>query len=307
VQPREDGKYRYSLSEKADHIFELYGDGSTRSRALVHSRDEPLADWKRYRRIHNVTGETVFSAHANALRLASESIILRACELGVSFDDLLPANCFSAMRDISHDPTLKTKVELHDGDPLSGLEIQRALAERAITAATKNDYLTAQEAEWGERWLTILDDLADDPQTCANRVDWVVKQNLIERELAAKRGSGKTDAAVAQAKAIDYHRLLPYEGMGMKLVRRGYFEDSPTEEVLDKGLPLPATRAKLRGETINRLRQIQATFGPHADIFYSLDWDIVRWMLYDVSVFEMKDPYATTDERIANFLDTLVA
>ncbi len=296
VKPARDGVLRFCLSEKADHIWDVASLDTTQKRPLVNLRDEPLADPSLYRRIHIIAGESVMSPFVNALRLAAGSIVLRACELGVRFDDLMPDNPIRAIRDISEDPSLKATVVLENGERLRGLDIQREIAERAISSAVSHDYLTDQEKEWGEVWIKLCDDLADDPELCAKKLDWMVKRNLIDRELAAKKSSGESDAAVAAHKSMDYHRLLPYEGPGMKLLRKGFFDKSPEEGVLENGLPLSETRAKVRGEAIRVLSQIEDD-----DFYYGADWETL--VMVGKEKFQLPDPYSANLDAVAEYLE----
>ena len=296
-----DSSYRFTLSEKAEHIWEGVGAQTTRSRPLVNTRDEPLADPRKYRRIHVVCGESVMSGFANALRLASGSIVLRACELGVDFSDLETSNPIRSIRTISRDPTLKAKVELVNGDELTGIELQRLIAERSIKAAEAADYLTEQERYWGEEWVNLLDDLESDPNECADCLDWPIKQQAIEREVEAKRGGEESVRNIAISKALHYHQLLPEEGLGMQMVRLGKFVTSPTAEVLEGDMPLPETRAKIRGEAITRLAN--AGMNP-----LNADWYLLRFDLRKRTPrILLADPYATTDNKVEYCLDRLRA
>jgi Pup amidohydrolase len=291
--------FRFFLSEKAEYIWDIANTSTTTARPLVNLRDVSYADDSEFRRIHIVSGESIFSPFANALRLASGSIVLRACELGVDFSDLMPENPVRAIREISHDPDLAAEVRLENGKKFRGLDLQRAIAERAITAATEADYITEQEVEWGKNWIQVCDDLDKDPDSCADRVDWVVKRKLIDRELEAKRGSAKSDADLAWAKSVDYHRLLPAEGMGMKLVRKGYFRGSPSEEVLEQGLPLPPTRASVRGEGLRRLNEIDR-YETYAG------WDYIGIGRKSMKII-LNDPYDTDTERLDSYINSTAA
>lgn len=293
VCPDNRGGYRFEISEKAGQMIVISNGSTTRLRPLVNLRDEPLANHEMYRRVHDVSGESVFSPLANALRLATDSIILRAAEVKVYFDDLIPDSSIRAMRQISADPTLQAKVAMPYGQWYSGVELQMAIAERAIGKASAAGNITAQEADYGERWLALLSDLQKDPALCMRRVDWLVKQRLIERELAAKRGSGESEFAVAWSKSADYHRLLPHEGNGMKLLRKGFFEDSPSEDVLDNGMALPETRAKVRG------LGIQWLLDQGRD--YMADWTMVEDIKSERTL-ALLDPYDTDESRIKQYL-----
>jgi proteasome accessory factor A len=221
----------------------------------------------------------------------------------VSFDDLIPDNSINAIREISHDASLKAKVRLEDGRLMSGLDLQREVAERSLQAAAEADYLTSQEREWGEKWLTLLDDLAADPERCTRRVDWVIKQSLIERELQAKRGSGENEAWVAWAKAVDYHRLLPKEGAGMKLLRKGFFEDSPDSEVLDGGLPLPENRARIRSEAVSYLGRLLL----EENAYFDATWNFIKSERHPDRICKLEDPYSTQYPELYEFLDIVSA
>lgn len=291
VRYKDDGSYSFGLSEKAPYIWEGVSIDTTRSRPLVNTRDEPLADAERYRRIHNVSGETVFSPTANALRLASASIILRACEAGADFAELELVNPVEAMRAISNDPSLKTEVELKKGGCMTGVQLQLAVAEKAWSAIEKIDYYTPQEEVWFANWITVLDDLAIDPKRCVRRLDWIIKQAYIKRALEAERESTDTDMDVALKAAADFHALLPAEGGGMQLIRKGLFDLSPSHKVLDHGLPLPETRAKVRGQAIARALRERREF--------SSTWD--AFTVHGYMGIQLREPYAASDTRIDSY------
>jgi proteasome accessory factor A len=290
VIPKAGDGYQFTLSEKAEFIWEYESLNTVSSRPLVNTRDEPLANEHLYRRLHCITGESVVSPFVNAMRLATGSILLRACELGVDFSDLAPHpdSVRGDILTISHDPDLKATIELENGKKYNALGLQRALAEKAICATMKVDYLTEQEKEWGEKWIKLCDDLAQDPRNCIKQLDWPIKRELILREVEAKRGSGKSEFEVAQAKSFLYHQLLPTEGKGMEILRKGFFEYSPDAETLESGLPLPQTRAKLRGEAIYTLRK--------AGIEFAAVWEKVG--LLGGYTVQLLDPYNTNDERL---------
>ncbi len=298
--------FAFTLSEKAEHMYEIANGNTTACRALVNLRDEALASSERFRRIHIICGESVFSGFTNALRLASGSLVLRACELGVSFDDLQPANPVKAMKQISRDPTLKTAVELVDGRRMTGLNLQLAIAERTLKALDISDYVTDQERQWGGEWIRVCDDLGTDPNQCLDRLDWVMKRRLIDREIAGKSEDEPSDDAkpepvgkIAQSKSFHYHQLLPEEGVGMKLVRKGRFEGTYSEDVLESGLPLPPTRAKARGEAVGRLEKA-------SERDFTADWHIIGievWAGY--RRFKLNNPYQTEHEGLTKYLDTL--
>ncbi len=290
------GGFEFQLSEKAKHIFHRTSNQTTFNRGLLNERDEPHAHAFKFRRIHSIVGETVLSLETNALRIASESVLLRACELGVDFSDLMPEHPVLAMKQISSDPTLRQKVSMRSGGFMTGVQLQRALAERSRQAATEKGYITPQEIEWGNYWIQLLDDLERDPRS--RRLDWTAKLGTIERVLKAKRPPNKTDYDIARATALEFHQLLPTEGRGMQLLRAGYFGARPTEEQWKSGIPLPGTRARLRDHIVKRVNGIAGKVA-------RVDWTIVSALSEsERSRFVyLPDPYQIEpDNRIENYI-----
>ena len=302
VVRRGDGSYRYQLSEKAPFIKEVCGNATTRERPLVNNRDEPLSDHK-LQRIHTISGETVFSPTVNALRLASTAIILRACELGVEFKDLRPTDPVQALRQISADSNLRTKILLENGRTMTGLELQEALLDRAYEAGMKAGYLTDQEQYWAATWSDVLQLLKTDPTEAMRLVDWVLKREIVEKTIAKKAshpGQAKsTPAERAWATAVCYHSLLPAEGYGMLAVRKGFFALSPSAEILEQGLPLPRTRAAARAKAVARFNKL----GRSAEEV-SVDWHRIEDKKSG-KIFTLLDPWQTAYPELDAYLDSL--
>src|SRR3546814_6673871 len=48
----------YSVSQRAEHIWEGVSSATTRSRPIINTRDEPHADAEKYRRLHVIVGDS---------------------------------------------------------------------------------------------------------------------------------------------------------------------------------------------------------------------------------------------------------
>ncbi len=295
--------FSYHLSERAKFIKDVIGFDTISRRALVNLRDEPLADEKRFRRIHDVSGETVFSPNVNTLRFAATSIILRACELGVNFFDLMPEFPVAALHSISSDPTLRRLVVLKNGRKLSALDLQQELAVRSLEHTLRAGYITQQEIKWGKYWLDLIDDLkAGHLDRRSNELDWILKQKLIEKELernSKDQRVTKNRFYIAQAKALHYHKLAPEEGGGMRALRAGIFPNSPSDEVFEKGVELPQTRARLRVQAIRELIDL--------GLFNGADWCMVsaKDNLSPAKALLLNDPYETDPARLKDWIKSL--
>ena len=95
----------YSVSQRAEHIWEGVSSATTRSRPIINTRDEPHADAERYRRLHVIVGDSNMSETTTLLKVASCDLVLRMIEEGVVMRDLTMENPIRAIREISHDVT----------------------------------------------------------------------------------------------------------------------------------------------------------------------------------------------------------
>ena len=55
----------YSITQRADHIWETMSSATTRSRPIINTRDEPHADAEKYRRLHVIVGDSNMSEYSN--------------------------------------------------------------------------------------------------------------------------------------------------------------------------------------------------------------------------------------------------
>ena len=98
---------QFSISQRAEHIWEAVSSATTRSRPIINTRDEPHADSDRYRRLHVIVGDSNMSEYATFLKVGAASLLLRMLEdPGVVLRDMTLENPIRAIREISHDLTL---------------------------------------------------------------------------------------------------------------------------------------------------------------------------------------------------------
>ena len=121
----------YQLSQRADFFEEEVGLETTLKRPIVNTRDEPHCDAQKYRRLHVIVGDANMSEVATYLKVGTTAIVLAMIEDDALGDDWLLANPVSAIRQVSHDPTLTRTIMLRDGRRATALEVQWGLLERA--------------------------------------------------------------------------------------------------------------------------------------------------------------------------------
>ncbi len=124
----------YQISQRSDYIEVEVGLETTLKRGIINTRDEPHADADKYRRLHVIIGDANMSEYSTLLKVGTTALVLDMIENGVRFDELRLAEPVRSVHRISHDPTLKTTVELTDGRKMTGLDVQRAYFEKAPEA-----------------------------------------------------------------------------------------------------------------------------------------------------------------------------
>src|SRR5699024_191852 len=70
----------FSVSQRADHIWEGVSSATTRSRPIINTRDEPHADAERYRRMHVIVGDSTMTETTTLLKVGSAALVLRMLE-----------------------------------------------------------------------------------------------------------------------------------------------------------------------------------------------------------------------------------
>ncbi len=105
----------YQLSQRADFFEEEIGLETTLKRPIVNTRDEPHADAQKYRRLHVIVGDANMSEVATYLKVGTTAIVLAMIEDDALGDDWVLGNPVAAIRQVSHDPTLRQTIMLRDG------------------------------------------------------------------------------------------------------------------------------------------------------------------------------------------------
>src|SRR5215203_2538135 len=172
----------FQLSQRSDYIEVEVGLETTLKRGIINTRDEPHADADKYRRLHVIIGDANLSEYSTFIKVGTAALVLDMIEKGVRFDELRLSEPVRSVHRISHDPSLKTTVELTDGRKVTGLDLQRAYFEKAAKHVenTMGGDVDADTTEVLTLWGEVLDALARDPMSCADRLDWPAKMRLLE-------------------------------------------------------------------------------------------------------------------------------
>ncbi|MEO8162446.1 MAG: proteasome accessory factor PafA2 family protein, partial [Ilumatobacteraceae bacterium] len=246
-----DGDVPFQISQRADFFEEEVGLETTLKRPIVNTRDEPHCDPTKYRRLHVIVGDSNMSEIATFLKVGTTAIVLSMIEDGVLNHLPFIANPVSAIRQVSHDPSLKETILLSNGSRATALEVQWSLFEAAQKYAMTHD-LESVNAESGEQvlaeWELVLNGLESDIDSVANVVDWVAKYRIIEGY--ARRHSLAPGDVRLKAIDIQYHDLRIDKSLASRAGLRTLIEpDSAVHAMVE---PPTTTRAYFRGKCLQK-------------------------------------------------------
>ena len=138
----------YQISQRADFIQTDIYEWVQFNRALINARDEPLADYRRFRRLHLLLGDSNLLPFCNALKVGTTALVLDLLEAD-ALPPLALTDAVRAMRNLSHQPNGPWKVELADGRDCSALDV----LEEFLAAACSGKIELDADGRWTvEAW-----------------------------------------------------------------------------------------------------------------------------------------------------------
>jgi proteasome accessory factor A len=198
------------------------------------------------------------------LKTGATALVLQALVNGAPADRF--PRLVDPLRDlkvVSRDPDWAWPVEVEGAGHLPSVYVQRQYID------VVRDFAPPRDPAWAAvltAWEAILDDLANDPLSTADRLDWSAKYQLIQ----AFRESEKLEMDDPWLISLDleYHSLDRASGLFYGLLDSGAFR-LPVDRLDRAADPLTApadTRAAIRGLCIAR-------FGSQVE---SAQWDHIR-------------------------------
>jgi proteasome accessory factor A len=287
----------YSMSQRAEHIWEAISSATTRSRPIINTRDEPHADPEKYRRLHVIVGDSNMSEFATYLKLGTAAVVLAMIEdRNTVLRDYNMASPINALRDISYDLWSKEPVKLMNGRDLTALEIQEDLCERA-EQFLQGHPLPADQVHAVQLWREVIEQYRNDPMGLADRVDWIAKLQIIERE-RERSGVELSDPKIALIDLL-YHDTSFERGLYYRRQARGHLRRIVSDEEIATAThtPPPTTRAHMRGTFIKAAKEWRRD--------YTVDWVHLKLNDEMQRTVLLKDPFKSTDERFQKLLLSL--
>ncbi|MGY2874778.1 proteasome accessory factor A [Marmoricola sp. URHA0025 HA25] len=286
----------YSLSQRAEHIWEGVSSATTRSRPIINTRDEPHADAERFRRLHVIVGDSNMSETTTMLKVATCDLVLQMIEEGVVMRDLTMENPIRAIREIAHDMTGRRKVRLANGREASVLDIQGEYLSRCrdfVDSRGLHTPVIERSLDLWERGLKAVE--SEDFSLVEREIDWVIKWKLIER-YRAQHDLSLGHPRVAQLD-LAYHDIHRGRGLYYLLEKRGAVARVTNDLAIfaAKSIPPQTTRARLRGNFIKRAQERRRDF--------TVDWVHLKLNDQAQRTVLCKDPFRSHDERVERLIE----
>jgi hypothetical protein len=175
----------YQISQRADLIDSELSSDTTFRRGIINSRDEPLCQLDKYRRLHILVGDSNMSEISSFIKIGATGIVLQLIEEEEAYDpEIELEDPIKALREISKDPTCSCKVKLNNGQKVTALQIQREYLKRAqnhFNRATIS--LNNINKNILHLWEDLLSRLEKNPANLRQEVDWIIKKCLMDKYL----------------------------------------------------------------------------------------------------------------------------
>jgi proteasome accessory factor A len=280
----------YQISQRADFIQTDIYEWVQFNRALINARDEPLADYRRFRRLHLLLGDSNILPFTKALKVGSTSLMLDLLEAN-ALPKFSLANPVIAMRQVSHHPDGDWKVKLHDGREWSALDVLEEFWRAASSGAIELD----ADGKWTlTQWAECLEALRKNRDPLIGKLDWITKRFLLDSFVQSE----KIDWSDPWLESLDleYHQINPKRCLangipGVSIDKLGLPNFTKRDYLIQ---PTDNTRARLRSEAMRMIVQKKLP--------YVIDWDLIY--IGEGRQIQLEDPYSndlSTLKDLAHF------
>jgi proteasome accessory factor A len=298
----------FQISQRADYIVNDFFEWVQHNRAIVNTRDEPLADPNQYRRIHLLLGDSNMTEYATALKLGTTGLVLQLIEEGHAPQELEIDEPVEALQEISQDQERRWLVQLQSHKMMSAVDIQ----ERFLDCAVQHYRGQDEETDWVlAQWASVLHDLRGDYQKLVGRVDWASKLWLLECFREAER----LDWSDPLLKSLDleYHNLNPAKGLYYGLVEEGRVPRMTTDALIQIATEEAPKNTRAYGRSA-LVRYLLEGGGPtDADRVANPDGlfpaYVINWSIFQVrgrAPFPMPNPFKTYLDDVRTHLEPII-
>lgn len=280
----------FQISQRADYINNDLFEWVQFNRAIINTRDEPLADARKYRRLHLLHGDTNVLPTTLLLKAGTTALVLDLLEL-----DQLPrvvlSDAVMTFRNLSHQPDGPWLAPLADGRCANAVELlflyQEAARKEFGGRDTETDIVLRV-------WEEVLSALATQPDLLVGKVDWITKRWLF-RQFMERENISWSDPWL-KAQDLEFHHADPARSLGQALARTPVGWDIPMSDITDAMRAAPHnTRAQARSHIMKLLK--------NQHIRYFVDWEVID--AEGVNSLNLLNPFDASPEEADNWVKQL--
>ena len=281
VIPSDSGAAEFTVSQKTLNLnTDFNGSSHGSTKPLISTRVEPLANKNLYERFHVTSMDANMSPWATWMKIGTISIVLRMREHNyLSSDPYFSIPMHQVALGVAHDPDFTYKAKLADGTTIRPIDIQINLVQ--LAEKFRKDYgLPEEEERVLHEWKRVLTDLQIDPRRTFDRVEWVLKREVLHQYMARQA------LRLSDTRVLNLDRRWSDIGpnsIGKRLRESRWAQWMPSEESLHRAYYYPpaTTRAFGRAALIYKYGEFDS---PHL----LASWGHVS---YKNKTWDMDDPY----------------
>jgi proteasome accessory factor A len=280
----------FQISQRADYINNDLFEWVQFNRAIINTRDEPLADARKYRRLHLLHGDTSVLPTSLLLKVGTTSLALDLLEMD-RMPKIVLADAVMSFRGMSHQPDGPWLVAMADGRCASAVELLFQYADAANAEFKGRDPETDIILEI---WQETLAALAKTPEALVGKVDWITKRWLF-RQFVEKEKIPWMDPWL-RAQDLEFHHIDPARSLGLALANTPQPWELTNADIQHATRTPPVnTRASLRSHIMHQLKSYP--------IRYFVDWEIID--AEGVNSLNLLNPFEHSPDSVENWCKML--
>lgn len=251
----------FQISQRADYIQNDFFEWVQHNRAIINTRDEPLADPRQYRRLHLIHGDSNVLPAANFLKVGTTRLVLDLLDADEMPKVVLP-DAVGTLRTLSRKLDPPWHVVVAGGTTADALELLGLYQQKASAMFRGRD---AETDVVLELWAKVAQGLETKASSLIGLLDWVTKEHLFGEFCRQERLEWGDPWLESQD--LEFHQIDPRRSLGLALARSE--ERWGLDRLETAKLEPPAnSRAHARSRL---MREIQGK--EHS---YYLDWEAVE-------------------------------
>ena len=173
----------FQLAQRADFTTVLSSEDTRENRPIVNLRDEPLADTRRYTRLHLILGDSNMAEYPSFLKLGMAGILLDMIEADADLPNLTLEVPQTALHQVSRDLGFSCRLPLKGGGTDTALGIQQVYLQAAWDFVNGQDNPDPMAYQILERWDGLLLAIHRRVAELEYCLDWAIKRRILGESL----------------------------------------------------------------------------------------------------------------------------